>query len=130
MTARLRKAGLLKAKSEASPEVIRELCVASAERLKCPDCGSVGLVASDAETLDDEAWGQARACEGCRRPIAAERIEALPNARLCATCQAKEDRGELSATPDYCPRCGSIMQLVATRAGITRYVMRCASCRK
>ncbi len=130
MVSELRRAGLLKAKSEASPELVRELCVASAAKLKCPACGSIGLTASNAEALSDEDWGQARACEGCRRPIAPERLEALPNARLCASCQAQEDRGELSAAPDYCPRCGDIMQLVATRSGITRYVMRCPTCRK
>jgi hypothetical protein len=130
MVAKLRGAGLLKARSEASPALVRELCVASAAKLKCPHCGRIGLAASAGEALPDEEWGQARACEGCRRPIAAERLEALPHARLCASCQSKEDRGELSAAPDYCPRCGDVMQLVATRAGITRYVMRCPSCRK
>lgn len=30
-------------------------------------------------------------CEGCGRPIAAERLRALPRARLCVRCQRRED---------------------------------------
>jgi len=30
-------------------------------------------------------------CEGCGRPIARERLEALPRARLCVRCQRRED---------------------------------------
>lgn len=31
-------------------------------------------------------------CEQCHGPIAAERLEAMPWARLCITCKSKEDR--------------------------------------
>jgi len=30
-------------------------------------------------------------CEGCGRPIRAERLRALPRARLCVRCQRRED---------------------------------------
>lgn len=30
-------------------------------------------------------------CEACGRPIAAERLRALPRARLCVRCQRRED---------------------------------------
>lgn len=33
--------------------------------------------------LDDGTYG---ACEACHRPIAPERLEALPHARYCVTC--------------------------------------------
>jgi DnaK suppressor protein len=32
-------------------------------------------------------------CEGCHRPIPLERLRAVPTARLCASCQAREEVG-------------------------------------
>jgi hypothetical protein len=132
MVRQLRAAGILKATSDSSPDVIRALYVASAAKLACPDCEFVGITAREAPADDDEAWGQARACEICRAPIPAERLEFLPDARLCAACQAKDERGETSDNErEFCPRCGSVMQLVAGRGqGIARFVMRCPACRR
>ncbi len=132
MVGQLRAAGILKATSDSSPEVIRELYIASTEKLACPDCVAAGISARAATPEDDEAWGQARACEVCRAPIPRERLELLPDARLCAGCQAQDERGEANATErEFCPRCGAVMKLAATRGqGITRYAMRCPACRR
>ncbi|MEX2187677.1 MAG: TraR/DksA C4-type zinc finger protein [Pirellulales bacterium] len=131
MVRRLRDAGTLKAKSEASPEVVRELFLAAAAQIPCPDCGAVNLTARPAEPLCDEDWGQARACEACHKPIPPERLEFLPDARLCAACQQKDERGELADEREFCPRCGAVMQLVSgSGRGVSRYSMRCPACRR
>ena len=131
MVGRLRSGGMLKARSDASPEVIRELFIASAARLSCGDCGTIGLAVEAAAELDDEAWGQARACQMCGKPIPPERLELLPDARLCAACQANDERGDVGDEREFCPRCGAVMQLVSGRgAGIARYTMRCPTCRR
>lgn len=132
MVGQLRAAGILKATSDSSPDVIRALYVASAAKLACPDCEAAGISAREAPAEDDAAWGQRRVCEGCRAPIPRERLEFLPDARLCAACQAGDERGETSAAErEFCPRCGEVMQVAATRgAGITRYAMRCPACRR
>lgn len=48
------------------------------------------------ENLDDVEhalqrmrWGTYGLCENCGRPIPAERLEALPSARLCVECKQK-----------------------------------------
>jgi hypothetical protein len=132
MVSQLRAAGLLKATSDSSPEVIRALYIASAAKLPCPDCEFIGFAASDAPRDDDEAWGQARACEVCRKPIPPERLAFLPETRLCAACQAMDERGETSEHErEFCPRCGTVMQVTPTRgAGVSRYEVRCPACRR
>jgi DnaK suppressor protein len=37
-------------------------------------------------------------CETCERPIAIERLEAIPSAARCAECQSKAERGEDSSS--------------------------------
>ena len=49
------------------------------------------------EKFDNDSYGN---CEDCGRPIALERLEALPSARLCVACkelQAKNARGKFSS---------------------------------
>lgn len=41
------------------------------------------------DRMDRGTYGQ---CERCGQPIAAERLEALPSARLCINCKALEAR--------------------------------------
>jgi hypothetical protein len=130
MVRQLRAAGILKPASDSSPDVIRALYIASAAKLPCPDCEFVGIAARDAPEEDGDAWGEARKCEMCRHPISPERLEFVPDARLCASCQSKDERGETNDNErEFCPRCGSVMQLVANRGqGIARYAMRCPAC--
>ena len=47
------------------------------------------------ERIDQETYG---VCETCARPIAIERLEAIPYASRCAECQSKVDRGEEEAS--------------------------------
>lgn len=127
----LREARQLRRGAEPEPELLSELFRAAADKFACPNCSTIGLVVGDMPAEDDEEWGMGRACEACRKPISSERLELIPGARLCATCQGRSDRGELAGPAEYCPRCGSVMTLRQSRgAGITRYVMACPSCRR
>ena len=101
-----------------------ELLIAAAAKWLCPKCGGIGLAARQA--LDEEQdWPRARACKACTQPIPAERLEALPDALLCAACQRGEETGATGAE-DYCPRCGKPMTLRLSRAGgISRYALVC-----
>jgi predicted RNA-binding Zn-ribbon protein involved in translation (DUF1610 family) len=120
---------LIKSTSDIDIDVLAELFRTSAGRFVCPQCGQSGLVATPGESLEDEAWGEARKCESCGAPIPPERLEVFPGARLCVACQNREERGELTGPAEYCPRCGSIMELSQSRgSGITRYVMTCRVC--
>jgi hypothetical protein len=126
----LRRAGMLRPRIEPEMELIGELFRVAAPRFACPDCGAMGLFVRAPREEDDEEWGMARQCEICKRPIARERLEALPDTRLCIDCQARSDRGKDSAAAEYCPRCGTPMVVRPTRgAGITRYQLTCPACR-
>ena len=111
------------------PDLLPELFCAACVRFACPRCKAVGLSVCDPEVEDDEAWGMARTCESCGRPIARERLEVFPDTRSCVDCQARTDRGESAEPAEYCPRCGSVMTLGQRHRGVTRYVMICPNCR-
>jgi transcription elongation factor Elf1 len=129
MTDWLLRHRLVKPASKIENDILIELFRVSSDRFTCPRCGHGGLVANVSESLDDEAWGEARKCESCGAPIPPERLEVFPDSRLCVFCQNREERGELTGPAEYCPRCGSIMELSQSRgAGITRYIMTCRSC--
>jgi RNA polymerase-binding transcription factor DksA len=49
------------------------------------------LLRDVADALDRIGRGTFGRCEGCGRPIARERLEVLPRARLCIRCQRRED---------------------------------------
>jgi hypothetical protein len=122
---------MLRRDGRPEPELIGELFRSAAGKYVCPKCGGRGLAVQAVDEGDDEAWGMARACEGCGQPIARERLEALPETRVCAACQGRDERGEASGAVEYCPKCGGVMEVRQTGgAGVTRYAMRCTSCRR
>ena len=130
MLDRLRSVKMARRGAEPDPELIGELFRAAASKFTCPDCGAGGLVTRPVDEESDEAWGMARACESCGRPIARERLEIFPQAKRCAACQASDERGEDTAPAEFCPRCGNVMTLRPTRGpGLARYVMACTRCR-
>jgi predicted RNA-binding Zn-ribbon protein involved in translation (DUF1610 family) len=127
MTRRMIAARRLKRTSELSLGMLAELFQASAGSLICPKCGHTGLRLKPRSDLD-ENWPGGRPCSVCGKTIPEERLEFYPEASLCAACQGKIDRGETVGDMDYCPRCGSPMQLRPTRSGgITRYEMVCTA---
>jgi len=105
-------------------EILIELFQAMVGQMACPECGAKGLAVAP---VDDEAdWPDERPCAVCGRLISAERLEALPNATLCAACQRAEEEGRAPVEQEYCPRCGSPMTLrPTTTGGVTRYKLVC-----
>ena len=114
---------MLRRESEPDEAIVEELLRSAGDRLLCPECDAVVSVGEDVR--DD--WEDLRPCEACRQPISAERLRVFPNAKLCPTCQSKEDRGETIGEQEYCPRCGSIM-VMRQRSG--KYAMYCEACRR
>jgi len=124
--ARLRLIGRLRRDKAPDEAVVETLFVESAPRMTCPVCKDKQLSARPSG--DDEAdWSAAVLCEICREPIAAERLEAIPNAKRCAACATKSEHGDLpEVEPDFCPHCGALIEVRATRgSGITRYKRVC-----
>lgn len=132
MIEHLRAAGMLRRCGGPDADLLPELFRTAATRLACPGCGVRGLaVREPVDDADDEAWGMARRCDGCSSPIPRERLEALPDTRLCAACQAGDERGQPGGPAEYCPKCGSVMTVRQSRgAGLARYVLACPSCRR
>ncbi len=121
----LRKAGKLRADKQMELDVTVEVLSAAAGQLACPQCEQIGLIA--APTVDDaDDWPEARVCEACSKPLDPQRLEAVPNAVLCAACQRKDELGQLETETEYCPKCGAAMLLRPSKSrGITRYVNVC-----
>ena len=129
MLDRVHAAGMLKREKEPDGELVRELFRSSAGARRCGACGSGAVVLEPCADAEDDDWGDVRCCQRCGATIPAERLEVFPDTQLCVTCQQSRDRGTDDAEPEYCPRCGSIMQLRLSRSsGISRYVMHCPAC--
>ena len=131
MLAQLHSEGLLKRAKDPDADLVRELYTSRVAQLPCPTCHATRLTWQPLDDEDGDDWGTGRLCEVCQRPIPRERLEVFPETLRCRDCQQSAERGEDSAAPQYCPRCGSIMELRLQRGdGLTRYVMYCPACRK
>ena len=147
----LRRLGKLGPRSKADVEIVDALFADSLDELSCTQCGKLGM-RTQADTAstggageqagggadpdawataieeDPEAWGESRRCRQCRRTIEAERLDVLPETELCASC-AGQPAGDESEEPEYCIRCGGVMQMVRRPgSGLAGYVMRCRDC--
>src|SRR5690606_31524452 len=130
LVARLRLVGQLRREKEPDDAIVEALIVDSARHMTCPMCKHVGLIAKEADAEEDDDagdWQEAVLCEICRKAIDPERLEFLPETRRCAECQ---HLAETDALPDddveYCPRCGSLVELRVSHAGgLTRYKRLC-----
>jgi hypothetical protein len=127
ITRRLRTLGLFRRAAEPPTDLIREVLRTNGHRLACDRCQATGLaVRVGVEEADAGGWEQVVVCEICRQPIPTERLEFLPKTKRCATCQTAADRGATFVEPDYCPKCGSIVELRVSRTGgVTRYKLWC-----
>ncbi len=121
----LTRAGMLRRATDPDASLVVELFRTAHGKLLCQQCNAAVYIE---EAIDKDNWSDERDCEGCGRPIPAARLEAIPTATLCAACQGKVDRGEPIGEAEYCERCGGIMVLRKTGAGVTRYVLRCGDC--
>jgi len=124
---RLRDLGLLRRAPDPPPELVTELLNANLDRMICDSCGTAGLAICQPD--EDDQWGdwqQAVLCEVCKKPIPPERVEVFPDAKRCVDCQGVADRGEDPEEPDFCPKCGSLVEIRVSRgSGITRYKRFC-----
>jgi hypothetical protein len=122
---RLRLVGLLRREPEPADDLLAVMFVDGARRMTCPFCKAIGLRA-DAGEADEDGWQAAVLCEICRQPISPERLEALPGVKRCVACQGKVESDGGDVEPDYCPHCGSLVEIrVSKGAGITRYRRFC-----
>lgn len=124
---RLRAAGFFRRAPHPPEELILEVLAAHGDALNCDRCGAADLRICDgrAEQQADE-WEVVRLCELCREPIPPERLEALPHATRCTQCQDAADRGRSMVEPDYCPKCGALVEIRVSRGrGPTRYKQFC-----
>ena len=126
---RLRVLGLLRRAAHPPEELISELLAANLSQLKCDACGLVGLfLGPDEETEPRDDWQQAVVCQICNRPIPPERLEVFPDATRCVDCQDASDRGLEAAEPEFCPKCGALLELRVSRgSGVTRYKQFCTN---
>jgi hypothetical protein len=124
---RLRAVGLFRRAPEPPTDLVREMLRTNGRRLPCDRCRASGLTVRDSEAATEAGeWEQVVICEICRQPISAERLEFMPRATRCAACQDAADRGASFVEPDYCPKCGAIVELRVSRTGgITRYKLWC-----
>jgi hypothetical protein len=124
---RLRALGLFRRAPEPPEDVVVEMLRSSGRRLPCDQCGATGLTLRiGGENDDGDEWEQVILCEICRQPIPPERLEFNPTATRCAACQDAADRGASFVEPEYCPKCGAVVELRVSRsAGITRYKLWC-----
>lgn len=128
---RLNAIGMLLRDRQPAAELVDELFTSSLERLSCPECGGGNLkLQQHDDPDDDDAWDDVRRCQSCNQPIARERLEALPEAVLCAACRQAEECGRLAGPDDYCPFCGAVMQLKLASGQSARYVSYCPECRR
>lgn len=125
---RLRLIGLLRRDPDPDEDLLRVLFAEAAPRMTCPSCKEKRLHAIDRDPndTDDADWLSAVLCEVCRQPIPPERVEALPGVKRCVACQGRTEAGVAVEEPEYCPNCGSLVEIRASRGtGITRYRRFC-----
>ncbi len=129
LATRLRLIGQLRREAEPADGLIEALLPEAVGRMTCPGCKAIGLRVTDAVEEDYawDDWQAATLCEACRKPIPPERLEALPGSKRCVGCQGLSESGADDADePEFCPRCGSLMELrVSGRGGPTRYRLFC-----
>jgi hypothetical protein len=126
--ARLKIVGLLRRDPDPGEDLLRVLFAEAAPRMTCPICKEKRLhaVEHDSSGEEDADWQSAVLCEVCRQPIPPERVEALPGVKRCVGCEGRDEAGTAVEEPEYCPQCGSIVEIRISRGtGITRYRRFC-----
>ena len=133
LLSRLHSAGLLRRASRKEREDLDYLMALArtiADRWPCAACDAIGLKIEEADEATDEFDG-GRPCDACGKMIPAERIKLFPETTLCTNCQSVIDHGGTPDTQEYCPRCGSLMQIRSARgSGVARYALVCPQCRR
>ncbi|MEQ8846284.1 TraR/DksA C4-type zinc finger protein [Botrimarina sp.] len=128
VASRLRLVGLLRRDAEPDDQIMAALMPDAAARMTCPSCKRIGLAVAEHDGADDQDdWQAAVLCDRCRKPIDPERLEVFPDTKRCVACQAKAESGAPEPDePDFCPRCGALVELRVSRGGgLTRYKRFC-----
>lgn len=129
MLQRVQSLGMLRREQQPAPDLVAELFRASVSRMPCGECGRTGLTLSPVP--DDEAWGGERRCEACSQLIPPERVQLLPGVKLCVACQGKRESGAAIGPAEYCPKCGSVLQVkLRSGDGLAGYRQYCPECRR
>ncbi len=124
----LGKLGFLRRNANPTSDEVRELTLANAHQIECPECESTGLSIAPYDPAED-SWDAGKACESCGEPIDADRLEIFPDSHLCVTCQQDHEQGRAPRNaPTYCPVCGSLMEVRSSGSrGLTRYELVCGN---
>jgi hypothetical protein len=124
---RLRAIGLFRRAAAPPGDLVVEMLRSHGHRLACDCCQATGLARRlDGDDAGRDEWEQVVVCEVCRQPIPEERLAVFPRATRCAACQDAADRGKTSIQPEYCPKCGAVLELRVSRSGgVTRYKLFC-----
>ncbi len=132
----LQKAGHLRRVSDPESPLIDELFRHQLQNIACPECQQRPLQAKPVamrSTQDNDwsDWGMNRLCGQCRKPIPQERLEAIPEAKLCFECQTAETCAAActSLSDTSCPRCGAWMRYATQTIGSTSYRLVCPNCK-
>ncbi|MDO4558933.1 MAG: TraR/DksA C4-type zinc finger protein, partial [Planctomycetia bacterium] len=144
----LRSRRRIRATTDASPEMIREIFLFAVPKSYCPGCRQKKLTAIPAKNdSGDDLWKDVGPvlCEDCGKPIPPERLAIVPETKVCVQCKRQREQDGIwndgdcvsgydprGTEGDYCPRCGAAMKLRASGGEdqITRYVSVCsAGCR-
>lgn len=123
MLRELRALGSFRKIDKPEPEMVQELFFRRLEFIQCAKCDQATLEISE-EKVADREWGQANACERCKKPIPPERLEIFPETTRCAQCQDSASSSEI----EYCERCGGLMTVQQSSRGISRYIAMCSEC--
>ncbi len=131
MLQRLQSLGMLRRDKQPDADMVAELFRSSVSRMPCGECGRTGLTLASLPDDDDEAWSGKRRCEACNQPIPPERVQLLPSVTLCVACQGKRESGGAIGPAEYCPKCGSVLQLkLRSGDGLAGYRQYCPECRR
>lgn len=123
---RLQAAKKLRPGVEADESLLDELVPALLRQLECSNCRRKGVDVTIQQDRDE--WTDERKCAICGKTIPVMRLAVLPDAELCAACQAAIDRGESPGPPVYCKRCGRPMRISPRKVGgLTRYIWVCTN---
>lgn len=124
----LQSVGMARVHRPPDEELLPALLEAGCEQFTCPSCQATGLELLPSDDLDESEWEISVTCQGCGQPIPPERLEAIPEAKLCIACQTAEEAGTAETEPEYCPRCGTPMVWRHSQSsGVTRYKMVCGN---
>ncbi len=151
----LQRHGHLRRVSDPHSDLVDPLFTSQRESFVCSECKSGPLVIATAEAArlggqsskvvmssiatsqrrsssedDPEFWGETRRCETCGGKIASERLQVLPDTKLCMACAQTEQCATACSTlsDESCPRCGNWLHWITRRSSLQNHALSCRHC--